>query len=150
MLPYTLHLGAVYNNLYLRITIMQPIGLNDGPFLVFTFGVEGNVIIIEDHYENKFPRLTLDTHKSCLFLNAIKSLYKRDGNTSSTIQINSLWSVTINKNESLDNGIEYCITINAKDSINSSHHKYEVTGCLPKYSSDFLNVIDKLLHSFNG
>lgn len=127
---------------------MQPIGLNDGPFLVFTFGVEGNVIIIEDHYENKFPKLTLDIHKSCLFLNAIKNIYKNGGVVSSTIQVNNLWSVTIDKSESLDNGIEYCITINAKESTYSPLHKYEVTGCLPKYSSDFLNVIDKLLHSF--
>lgn len=127
---------------------MQPIGLNDGPFLVFTFGVEGNVIIIEDHYENKFPKLTLDTHKSCLFLNAIKSLYKSDGNISNVIQINNLWSVSIHKTLELKSGINYCITINAKESINSPHHKYEVTGCLPNSSNDFLNVIDKLLHAF--
>lgn len=125
---------------------MQPIGLNDGPFLVFTFGVEGNVIIIEDHYENKFPRLTLDTHKSCLFLNAIKSLYK--GNVGNVIEINNLWSVSVHKTIDLEDGFDYCITINAKESSNSRHHKYEVTGCLPNSSNDFLNVIDKLLHAF--
>ena len=42
------------------LTIPKLIGLNYGPFLIMTIGLEKGYLIIEDIYENKFPKIKIN------------------------------------------------------------------------------------------
>lgn len=117
---------------------MRLIGLNDGPFLVFTLGIDKGTIVIADDNEFKFPTITLDTFKSSVMVNSLKSLFTGTTMTSFSIHIAKDFYVKGERHEDCGNETKYTLSVISKD--------YEVIGTLPNLNNDLLAQIEIGLH----
>lgn len=127
---------------------MQVLGLNDGPFLVFTIGLNGYQLILEDHFENKIPFTTLSIENTHLFFHSLERLMEDDNSPESFTIHDPQLEVVLAK--AMEQDLKSGIVVHYTVAVTVKSLGYTVVGKMPKNHDAIKMWVNTVLLNYTG